>query len=104
MRASRGANVWFCAIRSLEPVEVPLEIYQFVMAMRSARASLALAPEQPGWWRCGWRRISNAKRVLELDVTSEVHAATADLTRPLNFPRSIYFCRERSDLCTRSWL
>ncbi len=87
------ANVWFVQNGLLSPVEVPNEIYPFVMAMRAARASLALAPDQPKmvalWVAANFRR----EAALGMDVTSEEAVDSTDLTRPADFPRSIYFAR-----------
>ncbi len=86
-------NVWYLREDILTPVEVPPEIFQYVMAMRAARSSLAIDPAQPAvsalWLAANFRR----EAALGLDVTSAEQVRTADLTLPAEFPRSIYFAR-----------
>lgn len=87
------ANVWFLRDNILTPVDVPPEIYRFVMAMRAARSSLALNPSQPAvdalWLAADFKR----EAALGLDVASDEKAVTADASQPADFPRSIYFGR-----------
>jgi hypothetical protein len=91
--AEPRANVWFLKDGIITPVEVPLAIYNFVMSMRAAQASLALSLQQPAvvalWLAADMRREAG----LGLDVTTEEPAQTLDLTRPADFPRAIYFAR-----------
>lgn len=87
------ANVWFVRDGFLTPVEVPPEIYQFVMCMRAAQASLALQPDQAGVVALWLAANINREAALGLDVTSEDQVESADATRPKDFPRSIYFAR-----------
>ncbi len=87
------ANVWVVQETILKPIEVPREIYQYVMAMETAQASLAINREQPAvialWLAANFHREAE----LGLDVASGAPAQTNDLTRPQDFPRSIYFAR-----------
>jgi len=90
------ANVWFLRDGTLEPVEVPRDIYMLVMSMRCCEASLELDQAQPEvlalWLASNFRRESR----LGLDVQSEQPlepGQSLDATRPLNYPRSIYFAR-----------
>lgn len=87
------ANVWVIQEDFIAPIEVPREIFHLVMAMRAARASLELDASQPNmvalWLAADFKR----EAALGLDVESQEVAATADLTRPSDFPRSVYFAR-----------
>lgn len=88
------ANVWFMRQGVLMPIEVPRDIYRFVMCMRCSEASLELAPsrtEMAALWLA-----ANLKReaAIGLDVESADPVENGlDLTRPGNFPRSLYFAR-----------
>lgn len=93
-------NVWYPGGKSLARVEVPREIYNPVMSMRCCEASLELAREEPVvaalWVAANFRREAR----LGLNVQSEEPAQTEDLTRPPDFPRSIYFARSAGpDVC-----
>ncbi|MHC4442105.1 MAG: HEAT repeat domain-containing protein [Planctomycetota bacterium] len=90
------ANVWFLKDQILQPIEVPREIYMLVMSMRSCEDSLQLNKDQPQtvalWLAANFRRESN----MGVDVQSEEPIdpkQNLDLTRPLDYPRSIYFAR-----------
>jgi HEAT repeat protein len=87
------ANVWFLRDNILTPVDVPPEIYRFVMAMRAARSSLALNPSQPAvdalWLAADFKR----EGALGMDVASDEKVPSADASQPADFPRSIYFAR-----------
>lgn len=85
------ANVWFPGGKSLMRVEVLREIYNPVMCMRCCEASLELNKDQPPvaalWVAANFRREAQ----LGLDVQLVDPAQTEDLTRPPDYPRSIYF-------------
>ena len=84
-------NVWFPGGKSVMRVEVPREIYNPVMCMRCCEAALAMAKDQPAvaalWVAANFRREAR----LGLDVQAMEPAQTEDLTRPPDYPRSIYF-------------
>lgn len=88
-----AANVWFLRRGFLVPVEVPHNIYMVVMCMRAAEDALALSPDRPSvialWLAANFRREAG----MGLDVQSEEVVETLDMTRPFEFPRSVYFAR-----------
>jgi len=88
-----ATNVWFARNGTVEPIEVPQPIFMLVMCMRSCEASLQLSKNQPAvvalWLAADFRREAR----LGLDVQSEKVVETADLTRPKDFLRSVYFAR-----------
>ncbi|HSW46199.1 MAG TPA: HEAT repeat domain-containing protein [Phycisphaerae bacterium] len=87
------ANVWFARNGTVEPIEVPRDIFMVVMCMRACEASLHLAKDQPPavalWLAANFRREAR----LGLDVQEDKVAEMDDLTRPRDFLRSVYFAR-----------
>jgi len=87
------ANVWFADEGTVKPTEVPRDIFPLVMCMRSCEASLKLRKDQPEvvalWLTVNFRREAR----LGLDVQTDDVVETADLTRPKDFLRSVYFAR-----------
>jgi len=87
------ANVWFAKEGTVKPIEVPRDIFSLVMCMRCCEASLKLQKDQPEvvalWLAANFRREAR----LGLNVQMEDVVETADLTRPTNFLRSVYFAR-----------
>lgn len=87
------ANVWVARQDMVAPIEVPRDIFSLVMCMRSCEQSLALRQDQSEvvalWLAANFRREAR----LGLDVQAEEVAQTADLTRPGDFLRSVYFAR-----------
>lgn len=90
---SSQVNVWYPAGASVTAVPVPGAIYNAVMCMRCCETTLALTKDQPVaaalWLAANFRREAN----LGLDVQTEEPVQTEDLTRPPDYPRSIYFAR-----------
>ncbi len=89
------ANVWFMQRGVLSPIEVPRDVYRYVMCMRTTEESLALAPNRVSvaalWLAANLQRES----ALGLDVESgeKPNGEVPDNTRPPNYPRSLYFAR-----------
>jgi len=87
------ANVWFATEGTVKPIEVPRDVFPLVMCMRCCEASLNLRKDQPDvvalWLTANFRREAR----LGLNVQMEDVVETADLTRPMDFLRSVYFAR-----------
>jgi HEAT repeat protein len=96
------ANVWYFDQddQQLRLIAVPRAIFNDIMAMRCAERSLTHRPDEAAtialWLAANFRREAK----LGLDVESE-HAtelAERDPTKPVDYPRSIYFARAAGPL------
>jgi len=96
------ANVWYFdeEAQALRYIPVPRQIFNDVMAMRSAEAALELATSDANsiavWIAADFQREAK----LGMDVESEAASPRAELdaTRPEKYPRSIYFARAAGPL------
>ncbi len=94
------ANVWYWRDGRLMAIEVPTEIHDPIMAMRTAAAALQIEPDNAEaialWLAANFRR--EARLGMDVESTEPDAGADADATRPENFPRSIYFARAAGPL------
>lgn len=92
-----NANVWYFdeQKQNVDYIAVPRAIFNDVMAMRCAEASLKLRPVDVEttalWIAANIRREAKLGMDVESEAPSEL--AARDGTRPPDYPRSIYFAR-----------
>ena len=89
------ANVWYWEEERLNAKQVPTEIYGSIMAMRACEEALILQPNCREaialWLAANFRR--EARLGMDVESIESDSGTDADSTRPVDFPRSIYFAR-----------
>lgn len=90
------ANVWYWRDGRLEPVSVPRDVFNEIMAMRCCEMALKLRPNYTDaiavWLAANFRREAQLG-VASVDAETPDDALAADATRPAGTPRAIYFAR-----------
>lgn len=89
------ANIWYMREGGLRLVEVPMPIFNDIMAMRCSEEALIANADQANatalWIAANFRR--EAKLGLDVESDKPDLLAAKDGTRPEDYPRSIYFAR-----------
>jgi len=89
------ANVWYWRDGRLQRTEVPREIFNEIMAMRSSEEALRLQPNLAEavaiWLGANIRR--EAELSMDVESVEPDEIGLVDLTKAEDFPRSAYFAR-----------